>query len=66
MSTSKVELPGGGYATESEALSALAREANRRGISYGNLVANTTERERKEIIQAYCVEKWKKGRKTAK
>ncbi len=63
---SKVELPGGGYATESEALSALAREARQRGISYGNLVANTTERERKEIIRDYCAEKWKKGRKNAK
>ncbi len=63
---SKVELPGGGYATESEALSALAREANRRGISYGNLVANTTEQERAEIIRDYCAEKWKKGRKNTK
>ncbi len=63
MSASKVELPGGGYATDSEALNALVREAKQRGISYGMLVANTTERERKEIIQAYCAEKWPKGRR---
>ena len=58
-----VELPGGGCATESEALSALAREAKRRGVSYGHLVANTTERERAEIIRDYCAEKRRKVRK---
>lgn len=40
---SMVELPGGGYATDSEALNALAAEARRRGVSYGHLVAETTE-----------------------
>lgn len=60
---SMVELPGGGCATESEALSALAREAKRRGTSYGHLVANTTERERAEIIWDYCVEKRKKRKR---
>ena len=60
---SMVELPGGGCATESEALSALAREAKRRGVSYGHLVANTTERERAEIIRDYCAEKRRKVRK---
>ena len=59
----RVELPGGVYATESEALTALAAEAKRRGISYGHLVANTTERERTEIIRDYCAEKRRKGRK---
>ena len=58
-----VELPGGGCATESEVLSALAREARRRNTSYGLLVANTTERERVEIIRDYCVEKRRKGRR---
>jgi len=62
MSKSTVELPGGGCATESEALNALVREANRRNISYGMLVANTTEQERKEIIQAYCMERWPQRR----
>jgi len=57
---SKVELPGGGYATESETLSAMAREANRRGISYGNLVDNTTEWERDIIIRDCCAEKRKR------
>ena len=60
---SMVELPGGGCATESEALSALARESKRRGVSYGHLVANTTERERAEIIRDYCAEKRRKVRK---
>lgn len=60
---SMIELPDGGCATESEALSALAREARRRGTSYGLLVANTTRRERDEIIRDYCVEKRRKGRK---
>lgn len=61
MSKSMVELPGGGCATESEALSALAREAKRRGTSYGLLVANATERERIDIIRDYCLEKRRKG-----
>ena len=60
---SVVELPGGGCATESEALSALAREAKRRGVSYGHLVANTTEHERTKIIQDYCAEKRRKRKK---
>ena len=42
MSKSMIELESGGYATESEALTALAMEANRRQISYGHLVANTS------------------------
>lgn len=41
---SMVELPGGRCATESEAVNALAVEAGRRGVSYGNLVADTTKR----------------------
>lgn len=64
MSRSVIELPGGGCATESEALNALVREAKRRNTSYGLLVANTTEWERKEIIRDYCVEKRKKGRRS--
>ena len=60
---SMVKLPGGGYATESEALNALAAEAGRRGVSYGHLVADTTERERAEIIRDYCAKKRRSGRK---
>ena len=41
----------------------LAAEAKRRGISYGHLVAETTEWERAEIIRDYCAEKRRKGRK---
>lgn len=60
---SMVELPGGGCATESEALTALAAEAKRRGVSYGHLVADTTEWERAEIIRDYCAKKRRSGRK---
>lgn len=63
MSKSMIELESGGYATESEALTALAMEANRRQISYGHLVANTSGWEREEIVRAYCAQKRKKGRK---
>ena len=63
MSKNMIELKGGGYATEYEALSALAAEARKRDISYGYLVANTNGCEREEIIRAYCAEKRKKVRK---
>ena len=48
---SMVELPGGGCATESEALTALAAEAKKRGISYGSLIASTSGWEQDEIIR---------------
>ena len=57
--TSTYPLPDG--CTEAEALSAMVREANRRKISYGQLVANTTEGERAKIIRAYHLEKRKRG-----
>lgn len=66
MSRSMIELPGGGGATESEALSALAREARRRKTSYGKLVAATTERERAEIIRDYCGQQRRKARRRGK
>ncbi len=59
----RVELPGGVCATDREALNALAEEASRRGISYGHLVARTTEWERDQIIRDYCANKRKRGRK---
>ncbi len=34
-------------------LTALAAEARRRGITYGQLVASTTEHQRQEIIERY-------------
>ena len=65
MSTGAIELPDGRQVTASEALTALTLEARRRGISYGRLVANTTEAKRKEIILAHCKEKrQRKRRKT--
>ena len=63
MGRTMIELPGGGYATEREALTALAAEAKRRGTSYGLLVDNTTGQEQAEIIRDYCAEKRRKGRK---
>ena len=36
---------------EYERLAALAAEANRRGISYGQLMAGTTEYERNQIVR---------------
>ena len=66
MSKSMISLPDGGCATESEALSALVREAKRRNTSYGLLVANTTEQERVRIIRDYCMEKRRKGRRSGK
>ena len=59
----RVELPGGVCATDSEALNALAAEARRRGVSYGHLVAETTEWERDRIIRDYCAEKRRKARR---
>lgn len=50
-------------ATEWEALDVLAKEAKRRKTSYGDLIANTTEQERADIIQDYCSEVRKKRKK---
>lgn len=60
---SMVELPGGGCATESEALTALAAEAKKRGISYGSLIASTSGWEQAEIIRDYCASKRRNRRK---
>ena len=57
------ELRNGTYATPGEELSALALEAQRRGISYGRLVAGTTLREQQEIIRDYCEEKARNRRR---
>lgn len=66
MIRSKIELPGGGYATESEILSALAKEARQRKTSYGLLVVSTTEKERAEIVRGYCAEQRKSKSKRKK
>lgn len=39
--------------TESEKLIALSVEAKDRGVTYGQLVASTTEAERKKIAEKY-------------
>ena len=63
MSSSKGLYPLPDGCTEAEALSAMVREANRRKISYGQLVANTTEGDRLTIIRAYYRSKRKKERR---
>lgn len=55
-----IELTGGGYATNVEAVTALELEARRRGISYGRLAANTDKWEQEQIIRAYCAGKQEK------
>ena len=42
---------------------ALVLEAHRRGVSYGQLVANTSQRELDEIIRAYCGGKARKKKR---
>ena len=59
----RVELPGGVCATDSEALTALAAAAKKRGISYGNLIASTSGWEQDEIIRDYCASKRRNRRK---
>ena len=51
------DLRGGGWATASEELTALLLEARRRGLSYGQLVANTNRWDLREVIWACCAEK---------
>lgn len=46
-----------------EALTAMALEARRRGITYGQLAANTTPYEQQEIIRDYCKEKARNRRR---
>ena len=53
------ELRNGTCATPNEELTALALEARRRGVSYGQLVGNTTLWEQQESIRDYCEEKAK-------
>ena len=60
------DLRGGGWATPSEELTALALEARRQGVSYGRLVANTDRWDLKEIIRAYCAEKKRRGKRREK
>ena len=50
----------------SEALTALAAEAKKRGISYGNLIASTSGWEQDEIIRDYCAEKRRNRRNRRK
>ena len=56
-------LSDGKYASPPDELTALVLEAHRRGVSYGQLVANTSQRELDEIIRAYCGGKARKKKR---
>ena len=47
------------YNMEECALNAMAAEAKRRKITYGQLMASTTREERKQLIQEYAEKKQK-------
>ena len=55
------EIQNGIYATPTDELTALALEARKRKISYGQLVSTTTVYEQQQIIRQYCIEQRKKG-----
>ena len=55
------EIQNGIYATPTDELTALAQEARKRKISYGQLVSITTGYEQQQIIRQYCIEWGKKG-----
>ena len=56
-------LSDGKYASPPDELTALVLEAHRRGVSYGQLVANTSQRVLDEIIRAYCGGKARKKKR---
>lgn len=55
------EIQNGIYATPTDELTALALEARKRKISYGQLVSSTTGYEQQQIVRQYCIERGKKG-----
>ena len=55
------EIQSGIYATPTDELTALALEARKRKISYGQLVNITTGYEQQQIVRQYCIERGKKG-----
>ena len=55
------ELQNGIYATPTDELTALALEARKRKISYGQLVSTTTSYEQQQIVRQYCIDRGKKG-----
>lgn len=56
-----IRLQDGTYATPNDELTALAVEARKRKISYGQLVSSTTGYEQQQIVRQYCAERGKKG-----
>lgn len=55
------EIQNGIYATPTDELTALALEARKRKISYGQLVSTTTSYEQQQIVRQYCIDRGKKG-----
>lgn len=55
------QLQNGTYATPTDELTALALEAQKRKVSYGQLVGMTTDYEQQQIVRQYCAERGKKG-----
>ena len=55
------EIQNGIYAAPTDELTALALEARKRKISYGQLVSTTTGYEQQQIIRQYCIEQRKRG-----
>ena len=55
------EIQNGIYATPTDELTALALEARKRKISYGQLVSTTSGYKQQQIIRQYCIERGKKG-----
>ena len=49
------------YVTPQDGLTALAAEAKKRKISYGQLVSTTTSYEQQQIVRQYCAERGKKS-----
>ncbi len=60
------EIQNGIYATPTDELTALALEARKRKISYGQLVSTTTGYEQQQIVRQYCIERGRKGAPPAK
>lgn len=64
MRVSMVELPSGERVTDSEALTALAVEAKKRGVNYGQLIATTDQLEREQIVKDYYWLQRRKARRS--
>lgn len=55
------EIQNGIYATPADELTALALEARKRKISYGQLTSTITGYEQQQIVRQYCIKQGKMG-----